>query len=150
MANITKHRNGEFLRAIFELLWDKEEGVPAKEIMAAIPEKMTLTDFEMGEYPSSPGAPRYHKIARFATIAAVKAGWLLKRKGIWYLTDEGRSAYERLKDPEALYKEADRLYREWKSARPEVGLTEEDLEGEAEEVSAKCHGRNFRSWSRIC
>ena len=149
MANITKVRNGEFLRAIFELLWEAEDGIKAKEIMAVIPEKMSLTDFEMGEYPSSPGTPRFQKISRFATIAAVKAGWLLKRKGIWSLTDEGRGAYDQFSDPEALIAEADRLYREWKSSLPEVDITDDDLEGEAEEVRVSYEQAEEDAWEEI-
>jgi restriction system protein len=149
MANITRRRNGEFLKTIFELLWDREDGMRAADIMAAIPEKMDLTAFEMGEYPSAPGVPRYHKISRFATIAAVKAGWLQKRKGIWHLTDEGKNAYEANPDPESLYREADRLYREWKSSRPEPEITDEDLEDEAEDVRITFEQAEEDAWQEI-
>ena len=149
MANITKQRNGEFLKTIFELLLDKEEGLQAKEIMAAISEKMNLSDFELGEYPSSPGFPRYDKIARFATIAAGKAGWLQKRKGIWYITEEGCNAHNKFKDPEALYKEADKLYRDWKSSRPDTDVTDEELEEEAEEVRITFEQAEEDAWQEI-
>lgn len=42
------------------------------------------------------------------------------------MTDGGRQAYERLSDPEAFYREAVRLYRAWKSSRPDA-----DDEGDA-------------------
>jgi restriction system protein len=149
MANITRKRNGEFLRAIFEILWDRPEGLAAKDILEDLKHKIDLTDFEMGVYPSSPQHPRFHKIARFATIAAVKAGWLLKSKGIWRLTDEGREAYERFPDPEKLYREADRLYREWKSSRPDMDVSDEDLEEEAEEVRITFEQAEEDAWGEI-
>ena len=37
MADITRRRTGEFLRLVFDLLWDKTEGVQAKDILDTIP-----------------------------------------------------------------------------------------------------------------
>lgn len=149
MANLTRRRYGEFLRAIFEILWDKQEGMAAKDIIARIESKVDLTEFDLGTYPSSPQYPRFHKIARFATIAAVKAGWLIKSKGIWELTDEGRKAYDNFKDPEDFAREADRLYREWKSSRPEVDVPDEELEEEAEEVRITFENAEEEAWQEI-
>ena len=100
MADITRRRTGEFLRIVFQLLWDKPDGVPAKEILEAIPKAIKLTDYENGFYPSTPNSPRFEKIVRFATIDLVKAGWLVKNKGRWYLTEEGRLSYKKFADPE--------------------------------------------------
>jgi restriction system protein len=57
---------------------------------------------------------------RFATIAPVKAGWLIKNKGRWIATDEGKRAYEQFQDPEKFEREANRLYRQWAQSRPDV------------------------------
>jgi len=38
-------------------------------------------------------------MARFATIGPVKAGWLVKSKGHWYVTEEGKKAYNQIQDP---------------------------------------------------
>jgi restriction system protein len=76
---------------------------------------------------------RFEKLVRFATIAPVKAGWLIKSKGRWSLTDEGKEAYRRFRDPEEFYREADRLYRKWAANRPEdlteVGEVEKESPG---------------------
>lgn len=93
MAKLTIKRQGELVRGVFEILLHNPEGIPAKDVLVELGERMELSEFELGSYPSAPQSPRYHKITRFATIAAVKAGWLQKRKGIWRITDEGRSAY---------------------------------------------------------
>src|SRR3990170_1840762 len=119
MANITPRRNGEFLRTAFELLWDEPDGLQAKVVLAGIGDKIRLTEFERGTYESSPQSPRFHRIVRFASIPVVKAGWLSKSKGIWAITDEGRRAYHDLPDPEAFYREAKRLYQEWKGTPPQ-------------------------------
>jgi restriction system protein len=39
---------------------------------------------------------------RFATIGPVKAGWLIREKGRWYLTEEGKKAYIKFDDPEGI------------------------------------------------
>ena len=38
MADVTLGRIGELLRCVLELLWNKPEGMPAKELIASLPE----------------------------------------------------------------------------------------------------------------
>ncbi len=129
MPEITRQRTGQFLQVVFKLLLDKPEGLPAKEVLAEIPKKVALTEYENGYYPSSLNSQRFGKIVRFATIDLVKAGWLVKSKGRWFITEEGRKAYKKFADPEEFYKEAVRLYQVWKRSRPqEKGLEPEDIE----------------------
>jgi len=66
----------------------------------------------------------------FATISPVKAGWLLKERGRWILTPEGRTAYERIHDPKALMLEAVRLYQEWRRATDIETVEVEDKEAD--------------------
>ena len=87
---------------------------PAKEILSKIPEHTELSDYERGAYPSAPNKPRFEKIVRFATLTLKKAGWFEKSRGRWYLTEDGREAYQKIRDPEKFFKEAKRLYQEWK------------------------------------
>lgn len=124
MANISRRRTGEFLRCVYEYLWDQPEGLPAKDVLDHIARSMRLTDYESGEYPSSPEIKRFEKIIRFATIDLVKAGWMVKTKGRWIITDLGREAYKKHPDPDAFYKEAVRLYHEWKKKRPKKDPTD--------------------------
>lgn len=89
------------------------------------------TDFEKSDYPNRPGIRRFEKIIRFATIAPVKAGWLLKSKGRWTLTDQGKKAYEQFQDPEKFVKEGGRLYRQWAESQPEtISEVAEEKSGE--------------------
>ena len=118
MAEVTRRRTGEFLRKVFDFIIDKPEGVNAGDILDDVGKSMQLTEYEKGSYDNSPNEERYRKIIRFATIDLVKAGWLIKEKGKWFVTDIGKNAYQKYKDPEAFYLEAVKLYREWKRNQP--------------------------------
>lgn len=129
MAEITKQRTGQFLREIIRLLLNKPDGMPPKEVMAELPKSIPLTEYESGYYPSSLNSQRFEKIVRFGTIGLVKAGWLVKSKGRWYTTEEGRLAHSKITDPEEFYREAERLYGVWKKSRPqEEGLDADEVE----------------------
>jgi restriction system protein len=126
MAEITNRRSGELVRNVFEILSHEPEGLPVKEILHQLKQRLPPTEFEESDYPKRLGTRRYEKIVRFATIASVKAGWITKTKGVWALTDEGRRALERFKDPGDFYREYARSDRKW----------EEDQEEESEEASS--------------
>jgi len=116
---------------VFKILLDRPEGLPAKEILSRMAEVVPPTEFEKGDYPKHPGTQRFGKIIRFATIAPVKAGWLIKEKGRWYLTEEGKKAYSRYQDPEEFSRESTRLYYQWVDKRPkESAETEEEFQEE--------------------
>lgn len=120
MGNISLQRVGELIRAVFELLWSRPDGVPAREIIAFVPEIIKLTEYELGYTPST-NTPRYEKIIRFATIPLVKVGWLVKdTRGRWYITDEGRKACRSFANAHELYGEALRLTEEANKDIPEV------------------------------
>jgi len=132
MPEVTRRRTGEFIRKLFEILLDHPDGMQAGNAINALKGQIQLTEYEQGFYPS--GAQRFDKIVRFATVDCVKAGWLLKIKGRWSVTDEGRQAYKSLTDPEAFYRRAVKAYHDWKatqpSAAPEEPPEEEDATGE--------------------
>ncbi len=119
MADVTTRRQGEMLQTLFRILSDEPEGLQAKDAIAGVQSAMELTPFELATFPNNPDVVRFPKLLRFATINAVKAGWLRKTAGIWTITDEGRAALEAFPDPEALYAESRRLYRDWKASQPE-------------------------------
>ena len=71
MPEITRRRTGEMLRALYELLIPVPEGMQAREALAALERRLTLSDYEAGTYAS--GGSRFDKIVRFATVDLVKA-----------------------------------------------------------------------------
>jgi|SRR6185295_13771263 len=133
MPEITRRRTGEMLRRLFEFLIPQPEGMQAREALAELEKRVTLSSYEQGEYTS--GGRRFEKIVRFATVDLVKAGWLLKERGRWTVTNEGKLAYQTFSDPEAFYKEAVRLFHQWKASQPE-DLEVSDAE-RVEETPAK-------------
>jgi restriction system protein len=120
MAEITPRRAGELLRPLFGILLENSEGIEAREALSELEKRVTLTPFEAADYPNRPGVRRFEKLVRFHSINAVKAGWMTKQKGRWYITYEGRAAYETYQDPEAFMREAIRLYRKWAKEQPEL------------------------------
>jgi restriction system protein len=146
MADITIRRTGELLQKLFGILTEHPDGIRARDALALLRNQVELTEYEKGEYTS--GGPRFDKIVRFATVDCVKAGWMVKEKGIWTITDEGIQAYNRFKSPETFYREAKRLYQKWKKSRkaaPEKGSEE------AEEKSATItyEEAEEQAWSEI-
>src|SRR5277367_2237508 len=127
MAEITIPRTGAHLRKLFEILMSYPEGLQAGTALKELAASVQMTPYEKGIYESS-GKPRFEKIVRFATIDCAKAGWLLKNKGVWSITDAGKKAFSDYPNPEEFYREAIRLYRAWKrsaASTQEVGSLEE-------------------------
>jgi restriction system protein len=119
MSNATIKRVGELLRSVFKILWNKPDGLTAKEVLSLIPKTIQLTDEEL-RYSPATNLPRYERIVRLATIPLVHAGWLIKtEKGRWYITDYGYQACRRFINVQDFYREAMRLFDERKQHIPE-------------------------------
>ncbi|HEX9775307.1 MAG TPA: Mrr restriction system protein [Actinomycetota bacterium] len=114
-----RERQGEYVRGVIEIVLEHGNEMQASDVLRALAERLELTDYEAGDYPSRPGTRRFEKLVRFATIPAVKAGWLVKTKGIWSVTDAGQEALQKLTDPHAFQTEAVQLYLAWKATQPE-------------------------------
>jgi restriction system protein len=120
MAEITRCRVGELQRGVIKILQDHPDGLPAKEVLQRLEQVVPPTEFEKSDYPKRPGVRRFEKMARFATIGPVKAGWIVKVKGRWYVTEEGKKAFNQIQDPVMFAREASRLYQQWKESQPET------------------------------
>ena len=135
MADVTVQRTGELLRKLFEIILKNPDGIRAQDALKALRESVVLTEYEKGEYAS--GGSRFEKIVRFATVDCVKAGWLVKDKGVWTITEEGEKAYKKLTSPDEFYRTAQKLYRQWKKPDAEeieessAAITYEEAEEQA-------------------
>jgi restriction system protein len=135
MNEIAPRRIGEFLRIVFVRLWQERAGLPVGDILAHIPQATQLTEFEKGISPST-HTPRYEKAIRLATLPYVKAGWLIKSKGRWLLTEEGKRVCKRFPSAGAFYQEAERIFDEYKQSRSLLALATEEAEEKAwEQIS---------------
>ena len=119
-------RNGEIVQAILQILSDHGQ-LRGSEAISKTRDSLMLTEYEQGEYESKPGVQRFEAIARFKTIAPVKAGWIVKAKDGWLITDEGKEALVKFTDPSELYTEASKAYKLWKKNRDEL-LDDEDVD----------------------
>ncbi|MDQ1747322.1 MAG: 5-methylcytosine-specific restriction enzyme [Frankiaceae bacterium] len=146
MAEITRRRIGELQRAVFQVLMDEPGGLAVKEVTERAEELCPATAFENEDYPSQPGQRRYPKMLRFATITSVKAGWLMKEKGVWRLTDDGRQAYLQLDDPEQFEKTAIEKYAAWKAADASNYDAQEAAADVEAAALAKSTSRLRRAW----
>lgn len=116
---LTIERASELLRYVFEILWDKPDGLTANEVISLVPRVMHLTEYEL-EYSPKFNSPRYEKIVRITTIPLAYTGWLLKNdKGRWYITEAGYQACKQFVNVHEFYQEAIRLYNEHKQLAPE-------------------------------
>lgn len=118
MAEIGKARWGKYKRYVLEVLRDHPEGLHWKDLFAELDTLLPPNDFENGSYEST-GLRRRPYIVRFSTIALVKAGWLIKDKGFWSITEEGKRALINFKTPDEIQKQASLLYNEWRTGQPE-------------------------------
>jgi restriction system protein len=118
MAEIGKERWGQYKRNVLELLRDHPEGLHWKDLFAELDKIMPANEFENASYESS-GMRRRPYIVRFSTIALVKAGWLIKDKGFWTITEEGKQALVIFKTPDQIQEQSSLLYNEWRSGQSE-------------------------------
>jgi len=148
MAEITAKRRGELVRKVLEVLKDHPEGIPAKEVLEQVENSIRLTPFEQSTYPNNPSVRRFEKIVRFATIGPVKAGWIIKSKGRWTVTEQGLKAYRDFKDPEKFTAEVKRLYRQWAASRSEQ-VNDESEDTEAASVETTFEEAEESAWNSI-
>jgi restriction system protein len=148
MAEVTRRRTGEFLRTLFEILVKYPDGLQARDALKELESRTTLSDYEAGDYES--GGRRFEKIVRFATVDCVKAGWLLKQRGRWMVTEAGRAAYSKYSDSEVFYVEATRLYRLWKRSQVDDDDVEEESKGNTfREVSITFEQAEEQAWNEV-
>jgi restriction system protein len=124
---IAPQRIGEFLRIIFVRLWSERSGLPAGELLDHVAQATPLSQAETEFLPAT-RTPRFERTIRLATIPFLKAGWLVKNKGRWSLTEEGKRACRSFPTAEAFYREAGRIYEEWRQGRSLLSLLTEEAE----------------------
>jgi len=124
--------------AAFQILKEKDGEAPSREVMEEIEKRVEFTEWESGVYEKT-GNIRWQSILHFFTIDSVKAGFLIKKKGMWYLTPEGEEALQL--GPQELFQAADKAYKKWDKERKTLAddtaqeLAEEDEGSQAVEAA---------------
>ena len=96
------------------LLRDKGAAIKAAALLDALGEKLTFDDWAL-ELIESNGLPRWRMYAQFFSVDAVKAGFLLKDRGMWSLTESGKQAL--LLGERGYFFKAQQGYKSWKTAQ---------------------------------
>lgn len=127
----TKVSAQKTIHATFQALKAAGGELTSKDVHDAIQKKVKFNEWETGTYEKS-GYLRWKSVLAFYSIDAVKAGYLLKDKGVWILTDEGHIAAEL--SAKELLADISKKYWEW-HARNKKEKDELKLKLEAEEIS---------------
>ncbi len=109
--------------AAFNILKKNGGELNGRELMDIIGNEVDLDDWARHRYEKT-GNTRWRSILHFASIACVKAGFLVKRKGVWFLTSEGENALK--KGEMGLYIAARDEFRKWKKENKSDTLDAED------------------------
>lgn len=108
----------------FRILKEAGGQLSGKDVVDAIEKRLEFTDWEKGILPKT-GNVRWKSILHFFTIDCIKAGFLIKSKGIWYITPEGESALKK-HDALGFLQSAKDAYRRWKAQTPKADNTEKE------------------------
>jgi restriction system protein len=122
----------QLIYAALAILRDNGKEMPMRDLMARIEQQATLDEWARHRYEKS-GYIRWESILHFYSIDCIKAGFLVKKHAIWYITPEGEQAL-RL-GPEGLLEAATTAYRAWK-AGPHEAPPEREIEHQAREEMA--------------
>jgi restriction system protein len=114
--------------ATFQILQEVGGEMRGKKVVDKIRDTIELSEYEKHRYEKT-GYIRWESILHFYTIDCMKAGFLRKQNGIWYLTQEGEEAIKL--GAEKLLDTATKKYREW-DAKNKKEKTIEDSDDDLE------------------
>ena len=111
--------------AALKALKDAGGELPGKEVISRVGKTVQLDPWDIEIYEKS-GYVRWRSILHFFTIDCIKAGFLVKQKGVWFLTKEGDAALSL--GERGLLDEATKAYRDWKKKVGDSVVDEKNLE----------------------
>ena len=109
----------------FKVLKEAGGELAGREVRERLRTRLSFSDWEM-EVSAKTGYLRWEAIFSFYTVDTVKAGFLQKNKGTWYLTAEGEKMLAL--GPVKLFNAASAAYRKWaadnkpEKAEPEIAV----------------------------
>jgi restriction system protein len=105
----------------------KENGgeLSGREVIDKIEKRVSLDEWAKERYEKT-GYIRWHSMLHFFSIDCIKAGFMVKKKGVWFLTPEGEEALK-LGDI-GLLNEATQKYKEWKQKKDAASAEQNPLE----------------------
>lgn len=121
----SKRSASKTIFAAFNILKNAGGQMPGKIVIDKIKETITFTDWEKDVLEKS-GYIRWVANLHFYTVDCIKAGFLRKNKGVWYLTDEGERAISL--GPVKLLETASKAYQHWAADKKNEKNKKEDPE----------------------
>lgn len=116
--------------AALQILKEKGGEAPGREVLAEVEKRVQLDDWAKAIYEKS-GYVRWQSILHFFSIDCIKAGYLVKKKGVWYLTPEGEKALQL--GEVGLLNAATAAYRKWRDENQPPELEEKDVAEEGQQ-----------------
>lgn len=131
-------------KLVFEtlkILKENDGELASSLLMETLANRISFDDWARGTLEKT-GNIRWQSILHFYSIDLIKAGYLLKKKGVWYLTPEGEKAID--KGERELLKSAQNLYRIWREKNKKEENTQisskdvpdEQIEAASQKVSS--------------
>lgn len=149
MAGIPKERKALFIRTVFDLLMENPEGTDSRYVLAEVEKRVTPTPFENEIVRSGSSIRRFENDIRFLTINVVKAGWMIKNRGEWSLTEAGRKAYGTYPDQLELFSEVNKRFRAWQKSRRNEASSPDDDESDSLSSGVDLETAEEAAWREI-
>lgn len=130
--SITRDRIGEMVHLAFQIINENDGQMASRDVTVEVAKRMTFTEYEKGLNNS--GHVRWENLLHWYTVDTVKAGWLRKKNGVWYLTPEGEEALKL--EPSDFMAKANAAYKMWKKERDsDVGAPEGESDNQTAEAT---------------
>jgi restriction system protein len=98
------------IHCAFKILKKNNCEMPVKDLLKKIEEELEFNDWEKARFEKT-GYIRWQSVFQFYTIDCIKAGFLIKKAGVWYLTPEGLESES--KNEEELLEIITNEYKKW-------------------------------------
>ena len=87
----SRELGAKVLFTALQILKEKGGQAPGREVIAEVEKRVKFDDWAKAIYEKS-GYIRWQSMLHFFSITYMKAGYLVKKSGMWYLTPEGDGA----------------------------------------------------------
>ena len=114
-----------------KILVEKGGEAAGRDVIAEIEKRVELDSWAKEVYEKS-GYTRWKSILHFFSIDLIKAGYLIKKSGVWYVTPEGKAAIDL--GEVGLLEKATSAYRSWRHANPKEFIEKDAKDTEIAEV----------------
>ena len=130
----TSKRGAILIKAAFEALDEAGGSLLLRDLLKAVEKKVELTEHDRATYEKS-GYVRWQSVLHFYSIDCVKAGYLKKSRGMWYLTPEGKQVLPLPAD--VILQQAMAAYRIWRANQPLASADQTEMVDRDEEETTK-------------